>query len=249
MSAQQDIHRPVVGIMTYGCSEDNEFCLPCFYVDGVRRAGGLPILFPPGDPNPREILNLVDALIFTGGGDLSPEWYGGDHHPTLYMVDPERDTTEVTLAQAVLQQDIPVLGICRGMQVLGVASGAKLVAHIPEYVGSDIAHRTPDRKPTQHEVSVLSGTRLATLVGDGRLPVVSWHHQAVERAPKGWRVAALAPDGVIEAMEAEDHPWLIAVQWHPELALDDPRHQRLFDALVEVARQHRRRRRAGPTRG
>lgn len=244
MSMEQDAGRPVVGITTYGRSEDNEFCLPCFYVDGVRRAGGLPILIPPGDPRPREVLDLVDALIFTGGGDLSPEWYSGSHHPTLYMVDQERDTTEVALAQAVLKEEIPALGICRGMQVLGVASGAKLVAHIPDHVGADVEHRTPDRKPTRHEVRVLSGTRLARLVGDGKLPVVSWHHQAVAQVPKGWRVAALAPDGIIEAIEAERHPWLIAVQWHPELALDDPRHQRLFDALVEVARRYRHRRRS-----
>ncbi len=238
MSAQGDTYRPIVGITTYGRSEDDEFCLPCFYVDGVRRAGGLPILLPPGDPDPQAFLELVDALIFTGGGDLSPNWYSGTDHPTLYMVDDERDKTEVTLARAVLKERVPVLGICRGMQVLGVASGVKLITHIPDLFGSEVAHRTAERKPIKHEVRVVAGTRLATLVGDGVIPVVSWHHQAVERVPPGWRAAAYAPDGVIEAMEADHHPWLIAVQWHPELALDDPRHQRLFDALVEAARAY-----------
>jgi len=244
--------RPIIGITTYSRDEDGDFCLPGAYVDSVRKAGGVPILLPPGETDLEALFSFLDGLIFTGGGDIHPDLYGGEWHPTLYMVDTERDTFEVELARRALHSPLPVLGICRGLEVLSVATEGKLVPHVPDQFGEEVAHRTVEtaegnapqyRKPTPHRVRIEPGSRLARIIGASDIPVMSWHHQATLTAPAGWRVVAWAPDGVIEAMEHQQHPWLIAVQWHPELSPDDPYQKRLFRALVEAARGYKERRR------
>lgn len=225
---------PVIGITMYGRDENNHFTLPSEYVDAVRRAGGLPLLLPPGESRVGAWLEQVDAVILGGGGDIDPGHYGGTPHETVYMVDSERDASELELARRAIDGGTPTLGICRGTQVINVVLGGTLHEHLPDVVGETILHREPPRKPTPHLVDVLPGTRLAELVGDLRFDAPSWHHQAIHVVAPGLVVSAHAADGTIEAVEMAEHPWLIAVQWHPELtAGEDALQQRFFDTLVK----------------
>lgn len=227
---------PRIGITTYGRSAGNRYTLPAEYVDAVRRAGGLPLLIAPGDTRIDDYLDLVDGLVLTGGGDIDPGHYGGSTHDTLYSVDRERDEMELQLVRAVLRRRTPTFGVCRGAQILNVAMGGSLIEHLPLEVGETVLHRAPPREPTPHAVQVTPGSRLAAVLGTTELQPMSWHHQAIRRLADGLEVVARAPDGTIEAVELPSHPWLIAVQWHPELtARTDPTQQRLFDALVAAA--------------
>jgi putative glutamine amidotransferase len=228
---------PIIGITTHSRPEVAELYLPKTYVDAVQAAGGTPILLPPNQPDPRQILQILDGLIFPGGGDINPILYGGMPHSTIYSVDSDRDDFEFALAKLALTASIPVLGICRGMQMLNVASGGDLVTHVPEIYGSDIAHRLDHpRRPTQHEVDILPESRLAGILGTTEATIVTWHHQAVRNLSIDWNVAAKAPDGLIEAIEHQRHPWMFALQWHPEMSAQDPAHQRLFQAFIDAAK-------------
>ncbi len=225
---------PLIGITTYARDEEQRFSLPAAYVDAVRRAGGIPVLLPPGEPESAVLLERLDGLIFAGGGDVDPAWYDGKLHEAVYNVDAERDRSEIDLAKKVVQSQLPVLGICRGTQVINVALGGTLIEHVPDEVGEAVAHRLPPRRPTEHPVQLEPRTKLAAILGQAEITPASWHHQAVRRPAPGMRVAARAPDGVIEALEMPDHPWLIAVQWHPELGTDAVQ-ERLFVGLVQAA--------------
>jgi putative glutamine amidotransferase len=229
---------PLIGITTYGQDGRGRYELPSEYVESVRRAGGLPLLMPPGEPRLDQWLELVDAVVLTGGGDLAPP-DGGETHEAVYNVDPVRDASEKAVVRHVLDSQPPTLCICRGMQVLNAVLGGSLHTHLPDVYGEAVAHRLPPRVPVNHDVNVDADCRLAELMGARQLSTVSWHHQAIDRLGEGLRVVARAPDEVIEAVELEGHPWLLAMQWHPELsAADDPTQQRLFDALVaEAARR------------
>jgi putative glutamine amidotransferase len=201
------------------------------------------VLLPPGEPRPLALLARLDGLILAGGGDIDPATYGGRQHETIYMVDADRDRTELALARRAVEASLPTLGICRGSQVLNVALGGSLIEHLPDEVGESVPHRTPDRLPTRHEVAIQAGSRLERILGTPSLTPASWHHQAVRRLAPGLEVVARAPDGVVEAFEMPAHPWLIAVQWHPELrAAEDPAEQRLFEELVHAANKQERNR-------
>jgi putative glutamine amidotransferase len=224
-----------IGVTTYGRGQHNRFILPAEYVDAVRRAGGIPLLLPPGEERLDAILPLLKAVVFTGGGDIDPDLYGGSHHETIYMVEPERDRTEIELARRVFDLGVPTLAICRGSQILNVSEGGTLIEHLPDEVGETVNHRVPPREPTPHPIRVEPASRLAGILGATDFSCMSWHHQAIRRVAPGFEVVARAPDGTIEGLEMPSHPWLVAVQWHPELtAAEDPVQQRLFDALVEA---------------
>ncbi len=236
MSGDGEGNAPLIGITTYGRGPHNRFILPAEYVDAVRRAGGIPLLLPPGEERMEAVLPLLKAVVFSGGGDLDPDLYGGNQHETIYMVEPERDRSEIDLARRVLDLEVPTLAICRGSQILNVAKGGTLIEHLPDEVGETVNHRVPPREPTPHAIRVEPASRLAGLLGATDFSCMSWHHQAVRQVAPGFEVVAHAPDGTIEGLEAPAHPWLVAVQWHPELtAAEDPIQQRLFDALVEAA--------------
>ncbi len=248
---------PLIGITTYGRDEEQCFTLPAVYVDAVRRAGGVPVLLPPGEQHWQALLSRLDGLILAGGGDLDPCHYAGVPHETIYNVDAERDRSELALVRQVVSESMPTLGICRGAQVVNVALGGTLIEHVPEVVReciaqvAQVAHRLPPRRPTEHPITVESESRLGEILGDVLGDVLgdaagqvfcaaSWHHQAIRAPAPQLRVVARAPDGIIEAVEMPGHPWLIAVQWHPELtAAGDPVQQRLFDSLVQAAARRR----------
>jgi len=229
---------PLIGLTTYGRGADNRYTLPADYIDAVRRAGGVPLLIAPGESRVEAILDVIDALVLSGGGDIDPSRYDGKRHDTNYSIDQERDTLELELARRVIDSSIPTLGICRGAQILNVVQGGKLIEHIPDEVGVKVLHRAPPREPVTHGVKLKTGSRLAKILGRDQFDATSWHHQALRGAAAGFDAVAHAPDGTIEAIEMPSHPWLIAVQWHPELsAASDPLQQKLFDALVEAARK------------
>jgi putative glutamine amidotransferase len=207
------------------------------YVDAVRRAGGLPWLLPPGEGRIEAFLEIVDGLLLPGGGDVDPARYGGRDHATVYGVDAERDETEIDLARHAARTGLPLLGVCRGAQVLNVALGGTLVEHLPDLVGQKVPHRADPSGHIVHDVELVDGSRLAALLGAAPKTPSSSHHQAIRRVAEGLEAAAYAPDGTIEAVEMPAHPWLFAVQWHPEVnAHRDSVEQRLFDGLVAAAR-------------
>jgi putative glutamine amidotransferase len=233
---------PRIGITTYGRNDEGRFTIPAKYVDAVRRAGGLPLLLAPGEPRLSEWLEEVDALILTGGPDVDPLLYHGAQHAEVYGIDRERDASDLFLARHAVSSKMPTLCICRGTQVLNVALGGTLVEHVPDVVGERVLHRGKERAYTPHAVRIEPSSRLAEILGTTDVSPMSSHHQAIRDAAPGLEVVARAPDGIIEAVEMSSHPWLIAVQWHPEsTAAEDPTEQRLFDALVAAARERRAR--------
>jgi putative glutamine amidotransferase len=245
------VTRPLIGITTYHreTSGRERFSLPSAYVDSVRRAGGLAVLLTPGESEPEELLERLDAIVFAGGGDLAPASYGGDVHAHTYSVSPERDAFELALLRGVLERGTPTLAICRGMQILNVALGGGLHEHLPDVVGEAVVHRSSQTEAASHPVRLASGSRLVARIGGAELgSVPSWHHQALDRLGSGLQAVAWAPDDVVEAVELRGEPQLVAVQWHPELAGPTPAGGGLFEALVALARERGRSRPSGQGR-
>ena len=227
---------PLIGVTTYGRDEGGRFELPAQYIDAVRRAGGIPMLIAPGEQQLLRVLDWLDGLVLSGGGDIDPARYGGGHHHAIYNVDHERDESEFYIAREAIERRLPTLAICRGMQVVNVAYGGSLIAHLPDAVGERVAHRVAPRNPVPHSVTLDPDSKLAAILGETEFSCMSWHHQALDKIPAGFEVVARAPDGVVEAVEHRDYPWLLSVQWHPEItAAQDPIQQRLFDAVVQLA--------------
>ena len=242
--------KPIIGLTTYGYQEqefsstyyDHHYALPKEYIDSVKRAGGVPLLIPPNGINGvdgEELWSIIDGIVIPGGTDVSPVHYQGDtNNGKILNPDLERDATEIALIKnAVARKDIPVLCICRGMQILNVALGGTLHPHIPDIREND-NHRDTDGGWIIHECIVQPGSKLSRVMGADRVNTFSGHHQAVDKIGKGLEVAAEAPDNIVEALIVSDHPWLIGVQWHPEKSTaSDPTQQRLFDELVKVAEE------------
>jgi putative glutamine amidotransferase len=233
---------PLIGLSTYAeparwaAWQAPAVLLPASYVDQVTQAGGVPVLLPPV-PGVTTAITRVDGLILTGGGDLDPAGYGAQPHPRTTRVHPERDQAELELLAAALAAGLPVLGICRGLQLLNVARGGTLCQHLPPEGG----HTPSPGTFGSHPVRLAAGSMLASILapgGDGTasaLDVPTAHHQAIDLLGDGLVPSAWAADGVIEAVELApapgQHPFTLAVQWHPE-AGQDPR---LVSALVAAA--------------
>ena len=195
-------------------------------------------MLPAGEPELLALLGRIDGLILSGGGDVDPIHYGSSGHPAVYAVDPQRDATELALARLVAAGEMPALCVCRGAQVLNVALGGTLVEHLPDEVGEEIVHRDSPPFYVDHAIAVQPNSRLGDILGQTAIEAASWHHQAIRTVAPGLTVVATAPDGTIEAVEQPEHPWLIAVQWHPEItAGKDSLQQQLFDAFVAAARR------------
>ena len=237
--------KPVVAVPTYRLAVgrvsgwvSGGYALPGGYVAGLRRAGARPVLVPGGDADDvAEALVGCAGLLLAGGGDVVPRRYGGRDHPAQYGLDPERDETEIALLGAARSAGLPVLAVCRGMQVVNVACGGTLEQHLPDRLGT--LHGDPvGGLSASHDVRVAPGSRLAAAVGVARLErVTSHHHQAVDRLGAGLLATGWSDDGLVEAFETDDDgPWLTAVQWHPEATAEhDPAQQALFDAFVAEA--------------
>lgn len=210
------------------------------YRNGVTRAGGIPVLLAPVDDDAvPHLLDRIDGLLLTGGGDVDPTLYGSRPSKEMYGIDPDRDRFEMALARHAFQRRLPVLAICRGIQILNVALGGSLIEDIPNEIGSDDHAKIGEEVFVAHQRVRLDETcGLASLFDSTELAVNSIHHQALRRVADGIHPVAWAEDGVIEAIESDDPDWpLIGVQWHPEYlgeVADDPSH-RLFATFIESA--------------
>lgn len=210
------------------------------YVASVEAAGGRVRVIEAGD-NPPAAFAGIDGLLLTGGGDVDPRCYGAPRHPATDDGEPGRDALEIALAERCLASDLPLLGICRGMQVLNVAAGGSLVQDIPTEVGGAVPHSVAlPKDAVAHEVSVAVGSRLSEVLAvDGRprstCAVNSRHHQAAREVPAALTVSATAPDGVIEAIERSGARFCLAVQWHPENFWRSGEFRSLFEAFVRAA--------------
>ncbi|HEY3089754.1 MAG TPA: gamma-glutamyl-gamma-aminobutyrate hydrolase family protein [Jatrophihabitantaceae bacterium] len=203
--------------------------LPHAYLDKIERAGGYPLVVPPPAPDPawaNTVLSRLDGLVLAGGVDVQAVRYGAQPHPAVQSARPQRDAAELALTAAAVAADLPLLGICRGMQVMAVAAGGTLEQHVPDRVGHH-AHAPAPATYGTHAVDVAAQSRLSAIIGN-TVTVASYHHQAVHTHP-GYVAAAWDPtDGTIEAMEHPTARWRLAVQWHPEVGDD----LRLFRAFV-----------------
>jgi putative glutamine amidotransferase len=234
---------PVIGI-TMDCeapggySKFPWYALRQNYCEAVSHAGGLPVVLPHAPDLLDSYLGLIDGLIVTGGDfDVDPALFGAnERHETVKTKDTRTDF-EMAITRGALARDMPVLGICGGQQLLHVILGGTLIQHIPDEVPGALAHEQPNpRDQPGHEVAIQDGTRLGDIVGAVTMAVNSAHHQAARDVPHGLVVNAVAPDGVIEGIEAPDRRFCIGVQWHPEFAISDG-DVRLFAAFIDAARR------------
>jgi putative glutamine amidotransferase len=223
---------PVIGITR--CSRLDD------YVTSVERTGARARVLEVTE-SPRAVLKEVDGVLLTGGGDVDPVFYGEERHPSTEDAEPGRDEFEIDLARRAMADDVPMLAICRGAQVLNVAAGGTLVQDIPTGVESDLTHSVQEPKNAEcHDINLTAGSRLANALGtridaECSCRVNSRHHQSVGRPGTGLVVSATAADGVIEGIEKPDHPFCIGVQWHPENFWATGEFAPLFEAFVQAA--------------
>ena len=240
---------PLIGVTTSVLTgrAPERAALNAAYIAAVQRAGAVPVLLPPqlDEPAREALWERLDGLVLTGGGDVDPARFGEPPHPTVSDVSADRDALELHLARRAVEEGLPLLAICRGIQVLNVALGGTLWQDVPSQVPGALVHQqtAPRHEPT-HRVKLLGeGTRLHAASGNRELAVNSFHHQAVKRLGEGLREVAWAEDGLVEGVELPGHPFAVGVQWHPEdLVGHDPAARGLFAAVVEVARARSRRR-------
>jgi putative glutamine amidotransferase len=210
------------------------------YIGALETAGGLPVLLPLalGVETLRSLYERMDGIFMAGGGDLNPACYGQDQYTKTNGLDHLRDETELTLLRWALEDGKPLLGVCRGSQIINVAAGGTLYQDVTDFVPNAMRHQYFPEKPREwvaHGVETVPGTKLSGILGRAAR-VNSFHHQAVDRIADGFRVAAMAPDGVVEAIENPDYDFCIGVQWHPEsLAPTDPSMFRLFETFVQTS--------------
>jgi putative glutamine amidotransferase len=235
------MRKPVIGLTTYaeqakfGPHDTAAAVLPMNYVQAVHAVGGRALLITTDDPDP-EILDTLDGIVFTGGSDVDPALYGATAHPAT-AVRPERDAAEAMLMRAALDADLPLLGVCRGMQLLAVMSGGRLHQHLPDLLGHDRHRASASCAPgvaDGHDVLLAPGSLAAAVLG-GRAAVNTYHHQAVADPGRLRAVGWCPQDRIIEAVEDPAHRFALGVQWHPERTDD----RRTFAALVAAAASRR----------
>ena len=238
--------RPVIGICAalararWGVWERDAALLAFSYIEAIQRAGGMAVMIPPDDrfeEDPDEILDLLDGLILAGGNDIDPACYGADPHPETHHLVPERDRAELALATRAVERDMPVLGICRGMQLLNVAFGGTLRQHLPEELGHEEHRRTPGSfDGSDHDVRLTAGSLASRAAGEQVHATKSHHHQGVATVGDGLEVTGHSTiDDLPEAIEAPGRRFVLGVQWHPEA----DEQSRVVAAIVEQARDYR----------
>lgn len=243
MTASRPIEPPPrIGLTTYrdpaawGVWNEPADLLPASYADSIAGAGGVALLLPPSaidvDRAAAAVLDGLHGLVLTGGADVDPELYSAERDAHTGVARPDRDAWEIALAHAALERDLPLLAICRGLQVLNVALGGDLVQHLPDVVGTDL-HCPVVGEHGRHDVSFAAGSRVGRTFGAGAT-VATYHHQSVGRVATGLVPTGWASDGTVEALERTGQGWVVAVQWHPEVHDGAP----LFADFVAAAARH-----------
>ncbi|HET7089709.1 MAG TPA: gamma-glutamyl-gamma-aminobutyrate hydrolase family protein [Anaerolineae bacterium] len=240
--------RPVIGITALATRYIDPPHSPMYalnqrYVMAVEASGGAPLMVPPDldETSMQAIFERLDGWVLSGGGDVDPAYYGESPHAALNEVNAERDRLELSFARQAVEADKPVIGICRGVQVLNVALGGSLVQDIPTQQADSLPHSFDGTRVARdymaHPVRIESGSLLREVMGVEQAGVNSWHHQSVKRVAASLAVVAQSPDGIIEAVEMPGRRFVIGVQWHPEWLYDhQPEMKRLFEALVQAAK-------------
>src|SRR5688500_17593798 len=232
------MQRPVIGItMDYG-DKPRQYMLPYDYATSIDRTGGLPWRSP--DMADRslipEIVTRLDGIVVSGGDDLDPSLYGQTPHPKAEPIDPDRQQFELALIAEVERRQMPALGICLGCQLMNVHRGGSLIQFLPDDErGGALEHRKLNDDTRRHAVRLEPGTKLAAAIGHDEITVNTRHKQAIARTGNGLRIIARAPDGVVEGIEDPNHPFFMAVQWHPENLSSRPEHLAPFRLLVDSA--------------
>jgi putative glutamine amidotransferase len=234
--------KPIIGITCDYDWKEDKIQLKTGYVKSVCRAGGLPFLISPVLPHESgmtaDIISRIDGLLLTGGQDVDPRHFGDEPHKAIGFVNPWRDELELSLCREAAKARMPILGICRGAQVLNIALGGDIFQDINAQAGGKglICHsQTAPAWYGFHSIKIREGSRLHGILGTDDLFVNSFHHQAVRRLAPTFEAAAFTSDGMIEAVESREHPFMLGVQWHPECMQEDPFTHRLFEAFVKAA--------------
>ena len=236
-SSVSERRRPRIGLSTYletaswGVWSRAAALVPQVYLDAVVRSGGVPLLLPPIGTD-ESVVDLLDGLLLIGGADLAPEMYGAERHPATSATRPERDAHEARLFRAALEDRVPVLGVCRGAQLMTAALGGTLHQHLPDLLGHE-SHRPDPGVFGTTTVSTRPGTLAAEILGD-EAKVPCYHHQGLAEVQTPLVPTAWSDDGLVEAVELPGAGWVLGVQWHPE---ENPNDLRLFEALTRVARE------------
>ncbi|MBI5954253.1 MAG: gamma-glutamyl-gamma-aminobutyrate hydrolase family protein [Chloroflexi bacterium] len=233
--------KPLIGITTRNRTDPDGHpttALQHTYTNAVVQAGGLPILIPSmlTEEVFLDLYSRVDGILFTGGGDVSLDYFDGDDHPRIGEVDKPRDLTEINLVRVAVNDGKPILGICRGMQVMNVALGGTLYTHLYDQLPGALDHAYPGdlRRTLVHPVNVDESSRSAEIFGETLLQVNSLHHQGLNDLAPGLRAVGHSPDGLAELVELTGHPYAVAVQWHPEWLTDQLPTRRLFKSFVDA---------------
>jgi putative glutamine amidotransferase len=234
--------KPIIGLTTRDLAPDDLWEKPYVadYVKAIEKAGGEVRLLPAGiqDQNLMEVFSTLDGVVLSGGGDVEVSRYGGQPHPAVDGVIPSRDDLEIRLTEMAMFYQLPILGICRGIQVMNVALGGTLYTDIPDQLGTTISHSTEKGIPKEtinHVVDLAPDCWLAQLTQKNQLQVNSRHHQGILQLASGLQVMATSPDGLIEAVQVLDHPYGVGVQWHPENLTNQEHAFLLFESFIQSA--------------
>ncbi|MBC8065556.1 MAG: gamma-glutamyl-gamma-aminobutyrate hydrolase family protein [Chlorobia bacterium] len=230
--------KPVIGI-SVDCQQDpddarsgGKLSLNWNYAQAISEAGGVPILIPPM-ADMAMVAQMIDGWLIPGGDDIDAKHFGEENHAESKLIDPARYEGESRLFDSA-NPDMPTLGICYGCQFVSVQRGGNLIQHLPEVVG-----HTNHTGGTLQQYRIEGSSKVSEIVGEPEIEGKSYHHQAIDRPGEGFQVVARSEDGTIEAIEAQDHPWMVGVQWHPERTLADPKTRRIFESFVDAARKYR----------
>ena len=232
--------RPRIGLTTclFPLKENsNRFGASDNYVRAIVRAGGIPLMLPFGIPaeDISSLRSILNGFLMIGGPDINPDLYHGIPHPAVYGVNDDRDGQEVSMLKLAVETRLPILGICRGFQMMNVALGGSLYTDLAAQKPNALKHNDWADDYLAHSVRVEKGSRLSFILGGTDVPVNSMHHQGIKELASGLKTLAFAPDNLIEAVEVPNHPFALGVQWHPECLPENPAMQSLFSAFIEAA--------------